>query len=93
HKLMAADKPVKASIHKAIEKIGKLNVEMEKMKVDCKLKVMSLLTPEQLKKLKEMKGEHKCCKQGDHEHKKCKQDKKKCKQKCKQAKKGCKHKH
>lgn len=79
HKLMAADKPVKESIHKAIEKIGKLSTEMKKICVDCKLKIMSLLTPEQLKKCKEMKSKHqcckyKCCKHGHHGHKECKHE-------------------
>jgi Spy/CpxP family protein refolding chaperone len=74
HKLMAADKPVKESIHKAIEKIGKLSTEMKKICVGCKLKIRALLTPEQLKKWKEMMGKHECSKHDHHEHghKECK---------------------
>jgi Spy/CpxP family protein refolding chaperone len=76
HKLMAAEKPDKKSIYRKIEKSGKLGIEMKKMCIGQKLKIRALLTPEQLKKWKEMMTEEKHdhhghgekCHHGHHGH-------------------------
>lgn len=72
-KLMAAEKPDKKAIDKIIEEIGKLTVQGKKIIAGCKLETRALLTPEQLKKCKEMKGKKcchhsHCCRHGHLEH-------------------------
>jgi Spy/CpxP family protein refolding chaperone len=60
-KLMTAEKPDKKAIDTAIEAIGKLTVEGQKLMADCKLKIRAMLTPEQLKKLDEVREKNGCC--------------------------------
>jgi Spy/CpxP family protein refolding chaperone len=72
-KLMAAEKPDKKAIDKIIEEIGKLTVQGKKIIAGCQLETRAVLTPEQLKKCKEMMGKkccHQgpCCRHGDHKH-------------------------
>jgi Spy/CpxP family protein refolding chaperone len=54
--LMCADKLDKKAVFKIIDELAKLKVEKQKNCVDCMLKVHSLLTPEQQKKMKELKA-------------------------------------
>jgi Spy/CpxP family protein refolding chaperone len=60
-KLMTAEKPDKKAIDTAIDEIGKLTVESQKIAADCKLNIRAMLTPEQLKKLNEARGKKDCC--------------------------------
>lgn len=76
--LTCAEKADKKAIFGVIEELAKLKAETQKNCVECKLKVESLLTPEQLKKMKELKAKCKtkcktqakaCCKsKAHHEH-------------------------
>lgn len=63
-KLMTAEKPDKKAIDIAIEEMGKLTVEGQKLMADCKLKIKAMLTPEQLKTLNEAKDKDGCCQHG-----------------------------
>ncbi|MCP5051543.1 MAG: hypothetical protein GY940_30525 [bacterium] len=85
--LMGADKLDKNASFKIIDKLAKLNVEKQKNCIDCKLKVQSLLTPEQLKKMKELKAKCKtkakeCSKSKGHKGHQGHDKKKACGQKC-----------
>ena len=62
HKLMEAEKPKKESINKKLEEIGNLEIVCKKMLVNHKLEFHALLTPEQLKKAKEIHGKACCAK-------------------------------
>jgi Spy/CpxP family protein refolding chaperone len=72
--LMCADKKDKKAVFKTIEELAKLKVEQQKHCFECMLKVNSVFTPEQLKKMKELKAKCKtkakgCCKaKGHKEH-------------------------
>lgn len=78
--MLCGDKMDKDAAFKIIDKLAKLRVSLQKNCVECKVKFYSLLSPEQLKKMKELKAKcksqcttrHKphtkgCC---DHEKKK-----------------------
>ena len=53
HKLMRADAPSAQSVNTQIDKIAKMRADAEKAHFDTFLQARALLTPEQLKKLKE----------------------------------------
>lgn len=79
--LICGDKMDKDAAFKIIDKLAKLRASQQKNCVDCKVKFHSLLTPEQLKKMKELKAKCKthcttqheahanaCCKDGHKAH-------------------------
>jgi len=55
-RLMRADKTDRAAIDRTIEKVGQLRTEMQKSRVNTKLDVRALLTPEQQQQLRERRG-------------------------------------
>ncbi len=61
HKLMKAEKPNKKAINKKVDELGKLGSECKKKYINHQLEFHALLTPEQLKKAKEIHGKD-CCK-------------------------------
>ncbi len=67
HKLMKVEKPNKKAINKKLDELGKLGTECKKKHVNHQLEFHALLTPEQLKKAKEIHGKD-CCKKS-HQHK------------------------
>ncbi len=95
--LMNAEKPEKDAINKIIDESAKLEAEMKKSGVDCKFKVSALLTPEQLKKMQEMKAKcgkaegKGCCQHGQEAKVEAKAETAKCSQaaSCDKAKKSC----
>jgi len=87
HDLMNLEKLDKESIYKMIDKSGKLFVEMKKICVAYNLKLRTILTSVQLKKLTEMKTKysqhlhHKqklSCSKGEKGHHKKEKKKEKC---------------
>jgi len=60
--LLVADSPNKGAIDKKIDEIGSLRTQIQKKRIDNRLKIRALLTPEQRVKFdkKALMG-HKCC--------------------------------
>jgi Spy/CpxP family protein refolding chaperone len=70
--LMSGDKMDKDAASKVIDKLAQLKASLQKNCLDCMEKVHALLTPEQLKKMKELKA--KCNTQHNAHAKDCSKD-------------------
>lgn len=53
--LLREDKPVKNEVYRKIEQMGDLRVKLQKNRVDKRLAIKEILTPEQLEKLQTLK--------------------------------------
>ena len=57
--LMTAEKPNMSEIYVSIEKQGKLQIELSKIRAESRIRMQSLLTGEQKLKIEQMKAHHK----------------------------------